>query len=130
MHGTQAFARGLRKVGVAALAICGYAALDGIAIPAQARCLVQGMMRYDIPDHVCLEAQRTGCVQSLLTPQAYANCLQAVGASRDRGQQCVINGVLRMDIPLQYCGEAQRTGCVRALLTPQQYANCLAAQRR
>jgi len=130
MHGAQGLARGLRKVGVAALAICGIATLDGIAIPAQARCLIYGQWRHDIPDHLCLEAQRTGCVQSMLSPQQYANCLQAVGMAQRSGQQCVINGMLRLDIPMQYCLEAQTTGCVQAMLTPQQYANCLEAVAR
>jgi hypothetical protein len=105
-----AFARGLRKVGVAALAVCLYATLDGFAVPAQARCVIAGQMRYDIPNHLCMEAQQTGCVQSLLTPQQYANCLQANAAARARGEQCMINGMLRLDLSPQQCEVARSIG--------------------
>ena len=97
--------------------------------PAQARCLIAGAMRNDIPDNDCLEAQRTGCVRHLLTEQQYVNCLAANKRAMEQRQICVIGGVIRNDLSPLDCKEAKATGCVRRLLTDAQYVACLNAQR-
>jgi hypothetical protein len=40
-------------------------------------CVVAGVMRKDIADEDCVEAQGTGCIRRLLTPAQYAACLRA-----------------------------------------------------
>jgi hypothetical protein len=108
---------GLRLLGVAGLAIIG-------DTPVHARCLYKGEWRDDISDSDCLEAQRTGCVRSKLTPEGYISCLRAQDAVKD----CVIGGVVRNDLSALDCEEAKATGCVRRLLTTAQYQSCLDAQ--
>jgi hypothetical protein len=105
-------------VGGAGLAIA-------IATPAHARCLIAGVMRNDIADSDCLEAQRTGCVRSMLNATQYTNCL---AANRNKQPSCVIQGQVRDDLSPQDCEEAKATGCVRRLLTAAAYKNCLDAQ--
>ena len=83
------------------------------------------MNAYDISDDDCLEAQRTGCVRSKLTPVQYTNCLEA---NRNKRPTCVLAGTVRDDLNEQDCEEAKATGCVRRLLTPAQYKSCLDAQ--
>jgi hypothetical protein len=99
----------------------------GIATPAQANCLINGQIRSDISDDDCLEAQRTGCVRHLLTPQQYTSCLQDNARAISSGQVCVIDGMRRAEFNAQDCEEAKATGCVRRLLTPDQYTACLDA---
>jgi hypothetical protein len=101
-----------------------------VATPAQARCLIGGQIRNDIPEgNDCLEAQRTGCVQRLLTPAQYTSCLQANKAANDSGKTCIIGGRIRNDLSAQDCQEGKATDCVRRLLTDAQYRACLDAQR-
>jgi hypothetical protein len=50
--------------------------------PAHARCLIGSVRRDDISVDACLEAQRTGCVRSLLTPAQYKSCLDAQPVQR------------------------------------------------
>src|SRR5262249_931079 len=113
---------GLGLLGVSGLAI-------SVATPARANCLIGGEMRSDIPDSDCLEAQRTGCVRSLLTPDQYRSCLKANQEARQRGRSWIIGGVVRNDLSDLDCAEAKATGCVRRLLTDAQYRACLDAQR-
>jgi hypothetical protein len=114
---------GLGLVGVSSLAI-------NVATPAHARCLIGGQIRNDIADgNDCLEAQRTGCVQHMLTPAQYTSCLQANKAAYDSGKTCVIAGRIRNDLSAQDCQEGEATGCVRRLLTDAQCRACLDAQR-
>jgi hypothetical protein len=96
--------------------------------PAQARCLIGGAMRNDIADNDCLEAQRTGCVRHMLTPDQYRNCLQANEAANASGRQCIIGGIIHAELSAEDCAEGKATGCVRRLLTPAQYADCLSKQ--
>src|SRR5262249_14748121 len=96
-----------------------------IATPAQARCLIAGVMRNDIADDDCLEAQRTGCVRHMLTDTQYRNCLVA---NTNKKPTCVIAGQVRDDLSPLDCDEAKATGCVRRLLSAAQYKNCLDAQ--
>ena len=115
---------GLGLLGVSGLAITA-------ATPAQARCLVGGVMRNDIADGDCEEAKRTGCVRSMLTPNQYIACLQANKAAYESGRKdCIIGGKNRNDLNELDCAEAKATGCVRRLLTPAQYTACLDAQPR
>ena len=95
---------------------------------ARAACLLDGKIRNDIADRDCLEAQRTGCVRTMLTPQQYINCLKANDRVQKSGQTCIINGTIRNDLSARDCREAKETGCVRRLLTATQYENCLNAQ--
>ena len=113
---------GLGLLGVSGLAIT-------VAAPAQARCLLGGQIRNDIPDGDCLEAQRTGCVRHLLTPDQYTSCLQANKSANVSGRTCIIGGIVHNELSAQDCEEAKATGCVRRLLTPAQYSACLNAQR-
>ena len=108
---------GLGLLGVIGLAITA-------ATPVQARCLIGGAMRNDIRDSDCLEAQRTGCVRSMLTPDQYISCLHAQEGRED----CIIGGRVRNDLSKLDCAEAKATGCVRRLLTTAQYQACLDAQ--
>jgi len=112
---------GLGLLGVSGLAIT-------VAAPAQARCLLGGQMHNEIPDGDCLEAQRTGCVRHLLTPDQYTSCLQANTSANASGKTCIIGGIVHNELSAQDCEEAKATGCVRRLLTPAQYSNCLNAQ--
>ena len=117
---------GLIWSGLAGVGLIGGAGLViGVATPAQASCLIAGVQRDDISDGNCLEAQRTGCVRSMLTPNQYRNCL---AANRNKRASCVINGQVRDDLSPLDCEEATATGCVRRLLSPVQYKNCLDAQ--
>jgi hypothetical protein len=141
-HGLMKRAAGL--AGVLVLALAGAAGVSGpsttaigisgatlIALsssPAQASCLLAGKIRNDIADADCLEAQRTGCVRSMLNAEQYVNCLEANRRAQKSGQACIIGGVIRGDLSAADCQEAKRTGCVRRLLNAEQYANCLAAQ--
>jgi hypothetical protein len=112
---------------VGLLGVAGVATV--VATPAQARCLIGGQIRDDIPDgNECLEAQRTGCVRNLLTPDQYTSCLQANKAANDSGKTCIIGGKIRNEFSAQDCEEAKATGCVQRLLTPAQYRACLDAQ--
>jgi hypothetical protein len=120
---------GLGSIGPSALGWLGGSGLAiAVATPAQARCLIGGDMRQDIADSDCLEAQRTGCVRRMLTPEQYKNCLQANKEAREGGQACIIGGRVRNDLSALDCEEAKATGCVRRLLTPAQYRACLDAQ--
>jgi hypothetical protein len=110
---------GLGWLGVSGLAIT-------VATPAQANCLLGGAIRTDIPDSDCLEAQRTGCVRHLLTPDQYISCLKA----QETADLCIIGGKVRNDLSSLDCAEAKATGCVRRLLTDEQYSACVDAQKR
>jgi len=105
-------------IGVAGLSVAG-------TTPAHASCLIASVRRSVIPDEDCMEAQRTGCVRHMLTPQQYTNCL---AANRNKQASCVLNGTVRDDLSAADCVEARATGCVRSLLTPAQYRSCLDAQ--
>ena len=100
-----------------------------VATPAQARCLLNGEVHNEIADNDCLEAQRTGCVRHMLTPEQYTNCLAANTRAQTQGQACIINGVIHNEFSAEDCQEAKATGCVRRLLTDAQYAACLSVQR-
>lgn len=100
------------------------AGLVSSSVPAQARCLANGVMRDDIADDDCLEATKTGCVRNMLTPDQYRNCL----AAQKTVPHCIINGKIRDEFSALDCEEAKATGCVRRLLTPAQYSSCLDAQ--
>jgi hypothetical protein len=69
--------QGLTKGWSRAAAVASMAVVSGLttiavtATPAQTRCLLAGEMRNDIADNDCLEAQRTGCVRRMLTPNQY-----------------------------------------------------------
>jgi len=121
---------GLASIGPIGVGLLGVAGVTTLAsTPAQARCLIGGQIRNDIPDgNECLEAQRTGCVRNLLTPEQYASCLQANKAANDSGRTCIIGGKIRNEFSAQDCEEAKATGCVQRLLTPAQYRACLDAQ--
>lgn len=94
-------------------------------------CLINGVMRKDIPANDCEEAKRTGCVRSLLTANQYINCLKAQEVAYKSGRRsCIIAGKNRNDLSELDCQEAKATGCVRRLLTPSQYTACLDAQPR
>ena len=122
------FAVGL--VGLSGLALLGASGLAiTAATPAQANCLIGGAVRRDIPDRYWLEAQRTGCVRALLTPDQYRSCLRANLKAERQGRTCIIGGVVRNDLSALDCDEAKATGCVQRLLTPAQYRACLDAQR-
>jgi hypothetical protein len=96
-----------------------------ITSPALATCFIAGVPRSDIPENKCLEAQRTGCVRSMLTVDQYRACLIA---NQNKRPSCVLNGVVRDDLGREDCLEARRTGCVQDRLTPAQYRSCLDAQ--
>ena len=123
---------GVSSIGSSGLGLLGVSGLAiAVATPAQARCLIGGRIRNDIPEgNDCLEAQRTGCVQRLLTPDQYTSCLQANAAANDSGKTCIIGGRIRNDLSAQDCQEGKATGCVRRLLTDAQYRACLDAQHR
>jgi hypothetical protein len=115
-------------VGIALIGTSGLA-MTTLATPAYATCMYRGVERPDIPDADCLEAQRTNCVRSLLTPKQYRNCLAVSAAAKAKGaKDCVIGGKVRNDLSDSDCEEAKKTGCVRRLLNDEQYNNCLAAQ--
>ena len=125
-----AFAGGAGVVGPSATAI-GISGATLVALsssPAQARCLLNGQIRNDITSNDCLEAQRTGCVRSMLNAEQYVNCLEANRRVQKSGQACIIGGVIRNELSAADCREGKSTGCVRRLLTAEQYANCLNAQ--
>jgi hypothetical protein len=105
-------------IGVASLSIA-------TTTPAHATCLIASVRREDISDDDCLEAQRTGCVRHMLTPQQYTNCL---AANQNKRASCVLNGTVRDDLSAADCEEARATGCLRNLLTRAQYKSCLDAQ--
>jgi hypothetical protein len=114
------------SIGLSATGLIGVASFSIVTTtPAHARCFIAGQARDDISDGDCVEAQRTGCVRRLLTPDQYTNCL---AANRNKRPSCVLNGVVRDDLSAQDCQEAMATGCVRARLTPAQYQSCLDAQ--
>ena len=122
---------GLCRKNTAMLVLAAMFALLGVlavSTPAQARCLIAGVWRYDIPDGYCLEAQRTGCVRAMLTPEQYTNCLAANRQAEANGSLCIIAGRVRNDLSPQDCEEAKATGCVQRLLTADQYRACLDAQ--
>lgn len=101
-----------------------------LATPAHARCLLNGAIRNDIAEgDDCLEAQRTGCVQHMLTHQQYTRCLADNKRVQTNGQACIIGGTIHNELNARQCEEAQGTGCVRELLTHNQYVACLNAQR-
>jgi hypothetical protein len=121
---------GVRSIGSSGLGLLGVSGLAiTVAAPAQARCLLGGQIRNDIPDGDCLEAQRTGCVRHLLTPDQYTSCLQANKSANVSGRSCIIGGIVHNELSAEDCEEAKATGCVRRLLTPDQYRSCLDAQR-
>lgn len=114
------------SIGLPATALIGGAGLSiATTKPAHATCLIASVRRNDISDDDCLEAQRTGCVRHMLTPQQYTNCL---AANQNKHASCVLNGTVRDDLSAADCEEARATGCVRSLLTPAQYKSCLDAQ--
>lgn len=120
---------GVSSIGPSGLGLLGVSGLAiSVAAPAQARCLLGGQMHNEIPDGDCLEAQRTGCVRHLLTPDQYTSCLQANTSANASGKTCIIGGIVHNELSAQDCEEAKATGCVRRLLTPAQYSNCLNAQ--
>lgn len=110
---------GLRLLGATGLVI-----IAGTSV--HARCLHKGVWRDDISDNDCLEAQRTGCVRSMLTQDQYISCLRAVAEANEK--DCIIGGRVRNDLSNLDCEEAKATGCVRRLLTTDQYQSCLDAQ--
>ena len=117
---------GVSSIGLSGLGLLGVSGLAiTVAAPAQARCLLGGQIRNDIPDGDCLEAQRTGCVRSKLTESQYTNCL---AANRNKQASCIIKGQVRDDLSREDCEEAKATGCVRRLLSATQYKSCLDAQ--
>ena len=89
-------------------------------------CEIGGVVRMDVLDRDCQEAQATGCIKRLLSDSAYAACLRAQPVV---SSGCLIGGVVRKDIADRDCREAQQTGCIKRLLTQQQYQNCLQAQK-
>jgi hypothetical protein len=117
------------SVGSIGLSVTGLVGGAGLSIatttPAHARCLIGSVRRDDISDDDCLEAQRTGCVRHMLTPEQYTNCL---AANKNKQASCILNGTVRDDLSAADCEEARATGCVRSLLTPAQYKSCLDAQ--
>jgi len=114
---------GLGLLGVSVLAITG-------AAPARASCELNGRIDNQIASGGdCLEAQRTGCVRHMLTPEGYKNCLQNNARANARGQTCILGGQIHNEYSAEDCEEAKATGCVRRFLTPAQYNNCLNAQR-
>ena len=114
------------SIGLPATGLVGVAGLSiATTTPAHARCLIGSVRRDDISDDDCLEAQRTGCVRHMLTPEQYTNCL---AANKNKRASCVLNGTVRDDLSAADCEEARATGCVRSLLTPAQYKSCLDAQ--
>jgi len=120
---------GVGFIGPSGLALLGTSGLAiGVSTPAHADCLFQGSIRHDIPDSSCLEAQRTGCVRSMLTPDQYKSCLSDNKGALKQGKICVVSGVVRNDLSADDCVEANATGCVQRLLTPAQYQSCLDAQ--
>ena len=126
---TIVIAVGAGSIGPSALGLLGVSSLAiTFASPAEARCLIKSVMRQDIADSDCEEAQRTGCVKSKLSPQGYQNCLNAQTAVKRTGQECYVDGRVRRDLNPSDCAEAKGTGCVRSLLTPAQYTACLNAQ--
>src|SRR5262245_54606074 len=113
------------SIGPSGLGLLGVSGLITIATPAQAQCVIKGVLYHNIPrGPACLEAQQTGCVRHMLTPEQYRQCLLVNQQTQQRG--CLVKGIIRYDIPPgNACSEAQQTGCVRHLLTPQQYTNCM-----
>ena len=129
-----AFAAIIMAVGTSSMGLSavGFLGITGAAIatasPAEAKCLIKSVMRTDIADSDCEEAQRTGCVKSKLSAQGYQNCLNAQTAVKRSGQECYVDGRVRRDLNPSDCAEARGTGCVRSLLTPEAYTRCLNAQ--
>jgi hypothetical protein len=114
------------SIGLSVTGLVGGAAFTVATVtPAHARCLIGSVRRDDISDDDCLEAQRTGCVRHMLTPEQYTNCL---AANKNKRASCILNGTVRDDLSAADCEEARATGCVRSLLTPAQYKSCLDAQ--
>jgi hypothetical protein len=123
---TAALAISIGSIGLSVTGLIGVAGLSiATTTPAHATCLIASTRRDDISDDDCLEAQRTGCVRHMLTPQQYTNCL---AANQNKRASCVLNGTVRDDLSAADCEEARATGCVRNLLTPAQYKSCLDAQ--
>lgn len=121
---------GVVSIGASGVGLLGISGLAIVAAtPAQARCLVGGVMRADIADGDCEEAKRTGCVRSMLTPNQYISCLDANKRAYESGRKdCIINGKNHNELNELDCAEARQTGCVRRLLTASQYTACLDAQ--
>jgi len=117
---------GFGSIGLSTPGLVGAAGLATTMVgPAHAHCLIAGTRRDDIPDSDCVEAQRTGCVRSMLNPTQYTNCL---AANQNKRASCIIAGTVRDDLSEQDCQEARATGCVRRLLSTVQYEACLNAQ--
>lgn len=121
-----AFCVGSIPSGAVLIGVSGLAITAVTATTAHAACLIGGVLREDILEDDCLEAQRTGCVRRLLNKEQYTNCLAA--NKPFKGKRCVIDGKVRGDLSEQDCEEAKATGCVRGLLSKKQYENCLNAQ--
>jgi hypothetical protein len=121
---------GVGSIGPSGLGLLGVSGLSvTIATPAQARCLIKGVMRSDIADSDCQEAQRTGCVRKGFSSlAAYQKCLDAQVAVQRSGQECYVSGAIRRDLSAADCAEAKATGCVRRLLSPAGYTDCLNKQ--
>jgi hypothetical protein len=121
---------GIVSIGPSGVGLLGISGLAIVAAtPAQARCLVGGVMRTDIAEGDCEEAKRTGCVRSMLTPNQYISCLDANKRAYESGRKdCIINGKNHNELNDLDCAEAKQTGCVRRLLTGAQYTACLDAQ--
>jgi hypothetical protein len=89
-------------------------------------CMLDGVLRKDIAERDCAEAQRTGCIAHRLTPEERSKCSEE---NRKAGPACVVKGAVRHDITKADCKEAQETGCIRHLLSDKQYEACLRANK-
>ena len=92
--------------------LCPFAALLLIlaltAQAARADCLFNGKIRTDIADGAnCLEAQRTGCVSSLLTDDQLQDCQRVVAKAKADGKLCVINDVIYNEYNVAGCEQAK-----------------------
>ncbi len=82
---------------------------------AQADCLLSGAVRPDIADGAnCLEAQRTGCVRSLLTDDQYLDCQRVVAKAKVDGKLCVIDDVIYNEYDAAGCEQAKASADVPA----------------
>ncbi len=114
-------------------------------------CEIGGVVRMDVLDRDCQEAQTTGCIKRLLSKSAYAACLRAQpvvssgcligGVTRKahmlremlvglpvRAHRCEICCAVRMVVLDRDCQEDQTMGCIKRLLSEFAYAACLRAQ--
>jgi hypothetical protein len=92
---------------------------------AHATCFFNGVKRPDLADRDCLEAQKTGCVRSMLTDAQYTACLTDFSQKKRNGGVCILNGKVRSEFNATDCAEAKATGCVRRFLTDIDYQKCI-----